>query len=275
MSLRGTLVGLGYAIAYRMALLFFSLSKLPVVGRLFEAPVAARRFTVVTVPVNAKLRETSAILPFDMIRRLVDSAAYVAIAEHCVCREAHSCKDYPSSPGCVYLGEGARSIKYRTRQASKQEAVEWLERARSLGLVTNVVWSSVEFEAIGANPSRTVEICSCCPCCCLMFKTRDASKAYLDNILGFGTARVTSPDSCTRCTNCEAACPFKAVRVDMHEGPAVDATRCKGCGRCVDACRAGVLKVLPNENPGAITDAYGHSTPNAHVFVERFLDMVK
>jgi UDP-glucose 4-epimerase len=275
MSLRDTLVGLCYAIAYRVAILFFSLSRLPVVGRLFEAPVAARRFTVVTVPVNAKLRETSAILPFDMIRQLVDSAAYVAIAEHCICREAHNCKDYPSSPGCVYLGEGARSIKYRTRQATKQEAVEWLDRARSLGLVTNVVWSSVEFEALGANPSRTVEICSCCPCCCLMFKTRDASKAYLDNILGFGTAHVMSPDSCTRCTNCEAACPFKAVRVDMHGGPAVDATRCKGCGRCADACRAGVLKVLPNENHGAVTDAYGHSTPNARELVERFLDMVK
>lgn len=275
MSLRDTLVGLGYAIAYRVAILFFSLSRLPVVGRLFEAPVAARRFTVVTVPVNAKLRETSAILPFDMIRQLVDSAAYVAIAEHCICREAHNCKDYPSSPGCVYLGEGARSIKYRTRQATKQEAVEWLDRARSLGLVTNVVWSSVEFEALGANPSRTVEICSCCPCCCLMFKTRDASKAYSDNILGFGTAHVMSPDSCTRCTNCEAACPFKAVRVDMHGGPAVDATRCKGCGRCADACRAGVLKVLPNENHGAATDAYGHSTPNARELVERFLDMVK
>jgi UDP-glucose 4-epimerase len=275
MSLRDTLVGLGYAIAYRVAILFFSLSRLPVVGRLFEAPVAARRFTVVTVPVNAKLRETSAILPFDMIRQLVDSAAYVAIAEHCICREAHNCKDYPSSPGCVYLGEGARSIKYRTRQATKQEAVEWLDRARSLGLVTNVVWSSVEFEALGANPSRTVEICSCCPCCCLMFKTRDASKAYSDNILGFGTAHVMSPDSCTRCTNCEAACPFKAVRVDMHGGPAVDATRCKGCGRCADACRAGVLKVLPNENHGAVTDAYGHSTPNARELVERFLDMVK
>jgi len=269
------MASLAYGTAYHMAELFFSLSRLPVAGRLFEAPVAAKRFTVVTVPVNARVQETSAILPYDVVRRLVDSAAYVAIADTCVCRDAHRCKDYPVSPGCVYLGEGARSIKYRARPATGREALEWLERARSMGLVTNVVWSSLEFEAIGANPSRTVEICSCCPCCCLMFKTRDASRAYMDNILGFGTARVSDPDACTRCTSCEAACPFKAVRVDMHAGPAIDTMRCKGCGRCEAACRAGVLKVFPNENPGGFANACSPCTPNAAELMERFLAIVK
>ena len=154
-----------------------------------------------------------------MVRQLVDSAAYVAIADTCLCREAHHCKDYPASPGCVYLGEGARTIKHRTKEATKQEAIEWLEKARSMGLVTNLVWSSVEFRAIGADAARTLEVCSCCPCCCLMFKTRNASKAYMGNILGFGTAQVVNADGCTHCTNCEQACPFKAIHVDIRGGP--------------------------------------------------------
>ena len=275
MSLPDALVGLAYGAAYRAAGLAFYLSRLPLVGRLFEAPGAAGRLTVVTVPVNVKLRETTAILPFDMVRQLVDAAAYVAIADTCMCREAHHCKDYPVSPGCVYLGEGARTIKYRTKEATKKEAIEWLEKARSLGLVTNLVWSSVEFEAIGADAARTIEICSCCPCCCLMFKTRNASKAYMDNILGFGTARVIDADGCTRCSNCVPACPFKAITMRRHEVPEIDATRCKGCGRCEAACREAILKVLPKENAGDFSDRCLQSTPNAHELLERFLAMVK
>ena len=269
------LVDIFYSAAYRTALLFLKLSKIPLIGKPFEVLGTRTRFKVVTVPVNAKLQETSAILPFDLVRRLVGSASYVAIADTCLCRQTHGCKDYPSSPGCVYLGEGARSIKYKTRQATGREALEWLEEARSMGLVTNVVWSTVEFRAIGADSSRTIEICSCCPCCCLMFKTRDASKAYMDNILGFGVSKATDVDACTRCTDCESACPFKAIRVDLREGPVIDGTRCKGCGRCEAVCKAGVLKVLLKENMGGISDSKGQSMPNATALMERFLAMVK
>jgi NAD-dependent dihydropyrimidine dehydrogenase PreA subunit len=272
---RGLRVDIVYDAAYYLAILFFRLSRLPVVGRPFEALGTRARLNVVTVPVDVKLRETSAILPFDAARRLVEAASYVAIADTCLCRQAHGCKDYPESPGCIYLGEGARTIKYKIREAEKQEVLEWLERARSLGLVTNLIWSSVEFKALGADAARTVEICSCCPCCCLAFKTRNASKAYTDSILGFGTARAARPEDCTRCTNCETACPFKAIRVDMHTGPSIDAGRCKGCGRCEIVCRANVLKVFPAPIDGDFSNACRRSYANAQEWLERFLAMVR
>jgi Pyruvate/2-oxoacid:ferredoxin oxidoreductase delta subunit len=275
MPLRDTLVDIAYGAAYYMAILFFELSKIPVIGKLFEAPGSGARFKMVTVPVEIKIQGTSAILPFDSARRLVEEASYVAMADACVCRQARKCSNHPDSPGCIYLGEGARTIKYRTRQATKQKALDWLEKARSMGLVTNIIWSSVEFGALGAEASRTVEICSCCPCCCLMFKTRDASKAYMDNILGFGVCRVTDVDACARCTNCEQACPFKAIRVDRHEGPSIDETRCKGCGRCEAVCRAKVLKVFPKESEGDYSNSCERSTPYANDMMERFLAMVR
>lgn len=275
MSFHDRLVDIAYGAAYYMAVFFLRLSRLPVIGKPFEALGSGARLKVVTVPVGAKVRGTSAILPPDSMTRLVEAASYVAIADACMCRQAHQCKDYPHTPGCIYLGEGARTIKHKTRQAEKKEALEWLEKARAMRLVTNVIWSSVEFDAIGAQASRTVEVCSCCPCCCLMFKTRDASRAYTDNIIGSGVCRVTDADACARCTNCERACPFKAIHVDLHAGPSVDEGRCKGCGRCEAVCRAKVLKVFPKGNEGDFSNACEHGTPNASNLMERFLAMVR
>jgi Pyruvate/2-oxoacid:ferredoxin oxidoreductase delta subunit len=275
MSLHDRLVDIVYGAAYHTAVFFLELSRIPVIGRPFEALGAGARLKVVTIPVGLTIQGTSAILPFDSVARLVEAASYVAIADTCLCRQAHQCKDYPAAPGCIYLGEGARSIRYKARQATRQEALGWLKEARSMGLVTNVIWSSVEFKAIGADVNRTIEVCSCCPCCCLMFKARDASKAYMDNILGFGVCRVTDADACARCTNCERACPFKAIHVDLHEGPSIDETRCKGCGRCEAVCRAKVLKVFPKGGQGDITYTREHSTPNVDDMMERFLAMIR
>jgi Pyruvate/2-oxoacid:ferredoxin oxidoreductase delta subunit len=272
---RGLWVDIIYGGAYHVATIFLRLSKLPAIGKPFEALGTRSRLNVVTVPVNVEVQETSAIMPFDAIRRLVEAASYVAMADTCLCRQAHRCKDYPASPGCVYLGEGARTIKYKVREAGKQEALEWLEKARSMGLVTNVIWSSVEFNALGADAARTIEVCSCCPCCCLMFKTRNASKAYIDSIMGFGIARPVGAEECTRCTNCEQSCPFKAIRVDMHDGPLVDPGRCKGCGRCEAVCRAKVLKVFPAGTDGDFSNSCERSSVNTSDYMERFLAMVR
>jgi Pyruvate/2-oxoacid:ferredoxin oxidoreductase delta subunit len=275
MSLHDMLIDVVYGAAYYMAVSFLGLSRIPVIGRPFEALGTAARLKVVTVPVGRMVQGTSAILPYDSVARLVETASYVAIADTCLCRQAHQCKDYPLAPGCIYLGEGARTIRYKMRPATRQEALGWLKEARSMGLVTNVIWSSVELDALGADASRTVEVCSCCPCCCLLFKTRDASKAYMENILGFGVCKVTDADACARCTNCERACPFKAIRVDAHDGPSIDEARCKGCGRCEAVCRAKVLKVFPKEPGNGLVNSREHSTPYADDMMERFLAMVR
>jgi Pyruvate/2-oxoacid:ferredoxin oxidoreductase delta subunit len=223
-----------------------------------------------------KLQSEAAILPFDAVRRLVDSASYIVGLDACMCREIHDCKDYPVDLGCLFLGEGARTLHYKgVRELTKDEALDRLERAKRLGLVNNIIWSSGELKLLGADEKRTIELCSCCPCCCLMFKTRNASRAFADNFSGFGVSKVVDAGECTHCTNCESACPFNAISVDLRNGPMIDESRCKGCGRCEMACKPEVLKVFPLYSRDALTLQKGIPKTDAEDQFDRFLSMVR
>jgi Pyruvate/2-oxoacid:ferredoxin oxidoreductase delta subunit len=270
--------GLAGAVAYRAVSLGLKLSRLPLAGSLVDRLAVKKRLKVltipsgmVTIPVGAALKSNPAVLPFDAAKRLIEASSYIIVTDVCMCREAHDCREYPAGLGCLFLGPGARkmSLHGRVRSISRDDALAHLERARSLGLITNVIWSSAELHALGADPASTVELCSCCPCCCLAFKTRGASRAFIDGIAGFGVAKAVAPDDCTRCTNCARACPFGAIRVDMHDGPHVDVERCKGCGRCETACKPRVLKIFPVEPAERATPLPGT------MYLEEFFAMVK
>lgn len=44
------------------------------------------------------------------------------------------------------------------------------------------------------------------------------------------------------CTVCHAACPYQAISLDQQRRPVVDPSRCNGCGQCVKACPALVVR---------------------------------
>ena len=53
-------------------------------------------------------------------------------------------------------------------------------------------------------------------------------------------------ERCQVCSKCVAAksCKFKAiVRIDRDEPPAIDASRCGGCGVCVENCPFGAIRL--------------------------------
>ncbi len=270
------IIGLLASLTYHIALFCIRMSKVPVIGWPVGMLIGGRNLRVVTVPLDLKLQSESAILPFDAVRRLVESSSFIVGLDACMCRESLDCKDYPVDLGCLFLGEGARTIHYKgVREFTKDEALDRLERAKRLGLVNNIIWSSGELKLLGADANRTIELCSCCPCCCLMFKTRDASKAFVDSFKGFGVCKVIAADECTHCTNCESACPFKAIHVDFHIGPSVDESRCKGCGRCEMACKPEVLKVFPlYARDGKMAQKGIHKTDAEEQF-DWFLSMVR
>lgn len=264
------------SLVYHIALLCIHLSKVPVIGQAVGKLAGGRHLRVVTIPMDARLHSESAILPYDAVRRLVESASFIVGLDECMCRESHDCMDYPKDLGCLFLGEGARTIKYKgARAVTKDEALDRLERAKRLGLVNNIIWSGGELKIMGADEKKTVELCSCCPCCCLMFKTRDASRAFMDSIKGFGVCKVIHMDECTHCTNCLYACPFRAIYVNAHDGPWIDNARCKGCGRCEIACKHAVLKVFPLCPQDIPASEIGLHKSDAEVSIERFLAMVR
>jgi ferredoxin len=225
-----------------------------------------------TIDAYVRIRSTPLVLTPDVARELIDRAAFISLAHNCPCREQRKCPDYPPAFGCLYLGEGARGTVASGNAVAidRQEAIDHLRQAEELGLVPMVLWTSAELRALGAAASRALELCSCCPCCCITRRTGDGMKAYVDGITGLGIARADG--ACIACGECERACPLGAITIS-EDGPAINADRCKGCGRCARSCTQGVLKVFPLEMVPSFTD--GWRMIPARDFVDEILKIIK
>lgn len=207
------------------------------------------------VDVNAMIHSTPVVLTPDLARELIDSAAYISLARRCPCRDERKCQNFPVDFGCLYLGQGARGIvaNGNAREIDRDQAMEHLRRAGELGLVYMVLWTSAELRSLGADAKKALELCSCCPCCCISRRTGDGMKAYIDGITGMGIARAEG--ECSACGECDRACPMNALTI-TEDGPAINPDRCKGCGRCARACKQGVLRVYPLEMVPSFTDGW-------------------
>jgi hypothetical protein len=62
-----------------------------------------------TVNAGVRIRSAPLVLTPDIVRELIDRAAYISLADQCHCREQRKCAGYPATFGCLYLGEGARA----------------------------------------------------------------------------------------------------------------------------------------------------------------------
>ena len=193
-----------------------------------------------------RLKSHPVILPTASAEQVVRESSYLSLAKVCVCRVEHSCQNYPVGLGCLYLGEGAKGIvsKGNAVEITVEQALDVVRQARVMGLVHMVLWTSGELRSLGADASKALELCSCCPCCCIDRRIGDQAQAYLDGITGLGIAR---PDGdCVFCGDCVLSCLFTALVIG-EDGPSINPDRCKGCGRCETACRHGVLKVYTLE----------------------------
>lgn len=195
---------------------------------------------------DLRIRSIPVILTTEIAMDLVRSASYIARAQVCPCRESRHCQEYPAAFGCLYLGDGAKGITARgnAREITPDDAVDHVNKAFDTGLVHMILWTSAELRALGADAGRALELCSCCPCCCITRRTGEGMNAYIDGIVGLGVARAEG--ECSACGECDRVCPLGAIFI-TGDGPAINADRCKGCGRCARACKSGVLKVYPLE----------------------------
>lgn len=54
---------------------------------------------------------------------------------------------------------------------------------------------------------------------------------------------------CLGLADCEVACTFGAIRMNVDGLPVVDIDRCTACGDCVDACPRDLFEILPLSQP--------------------------
>ena len=101
---------------------------------------------------------------------------------------------------------------------------------------------------------RPAFICNCCGCCCeaLIAQRRFG---FLKPVHTTGFVPEVDADRCTGCGKCVEACPVEAmgsVSANEPKSPKkrrarLDERICLGCGVCVPACRTGGLRLVRRE----------------------------
>ncbi len=179
------------------------------------------------VPVGVSIENRVEIYPEEDIRTILSSKQAWGVLD-CVCRKqrqligkgcehpVHVCLVLGERRGMFDAVQGIDALDLAGAQAV-------LEAAAEAGLV----------HTVSNHRNELTYICSCCTCSCGIL--RGISEVGLSNVVARSryAARVAA-DLCIGCGDCEAACQFDAIHLDVSAQ--VDQTVCVGCGVCVRAC---------------------------------------
>ena len=172
--------------------------------------------------------------------KIVDETDDLAIV-HCYCKQEKDltkdpCKITDKRDICINLGETANfaiNHNFGTRIA-KKEAKDILREAEKLGLVHKIFKSNLQF-------GRTIDgICSCCKCCCGMFRYHhEGTWPYMTL-----TSYIANLDKsiCNGCEDCVERCPMN--NISMKNDVAVLDKKCIGCGLCAYICKPKAIQLV-------------------------------
>ncbi len=229
--------------------------KTPVLGRILKKismlEDRSRHFSQFYVmPINRDLnyekQNKNVVLPYTMVKKLIESSNYRVIMNKCYCRDANNCTDYGPEIGCIMLGEGTQVLVKNgiARDVTVKEAVDHLKQAADMGLVAAAFWMELEGLVSGVSEEqhhKFLELCLCCPCCCLGFRGfKKIGPAFNDRIGSIGWKPV-SGDGCVGCGVCADVCPIDAVSVGAESISISD--ECIGCGLCASKCPQEAIKM--------------------------------
>jgi Na+-translocating ferredoxin:NAD+ oxidoreductase subunit B len=207
-----------------------------------------------TVPVHKSIPIEHAVGTYDRIRDFVEASPGPFGAIPCVCRQGHDltgepCKQTREPHNCLMLGMAAKMMiaKGVARKVSKQEMLEFLEKADRDGLVLQP-----------QNTQEPMYVCCCCGCCCGVL---NMAKKLPKPAEFFQSDFVASLDSgkCQVCGTCIARCNMDAIAGDDGP-PEIAEDRCIGCGLCVTTCPSEALTLRNKERrpppPKDVKDLY-------------------
>ena len=199
------------------------------------------------IEMGVEVRPENVVLPSQFIDHILRKSRYIFIMNSCMCRDANDCHDYPHEMGCIFLGRGTTRISPDMgRQATVEEAIDHMRRAREKGLVHLVGRNKIDSVWLNTGPKEDLlSICNCCPCCCLWKMLPDLSDGIASGVTRMPGVDVQVTDRCTGCGRCEEEGWCFVNAISVRDGRAtIDSGSCRGCGRCAERCPSGAVEVL-------------------------------
>ena len=206
--------------------------------------LSRRKSNITYLPINETLRAEGVPMPAEVIAAYIEQSPYHAIMNHCLCRMARDCKDYPLDIGCLFMGESALQMPPEiSRRVDAPEALRHLEGAINAGMVPLV--GKVRFDNFAfliPDEKKLLSVCFCCPCCCMMAYYRHLPPDKLDTVFPrLEGLEIEVTAACQGCGTCARNCYVKAIIVE--NGQAVHSAICRGCGRCARFCPNQAVRI--------------------------------
>jgi len=226
------------------------LSHLPGLGRMIEYALFENDDIMYlpkdqVIPVKASLRPNGEFMvPSRIVEHFIQEANIHWIMDTCICRKASNCTDYPTTLGCLFLGEAAREINPELgRPVSSREALAHVQQCREAGLVHMIGRNKLDSVWLNVRPGhKLLTICNCCPCCCLWRILPHITPKIGSKITRMPGVTVGVNNSCVGCGTCaQGVCFTKSIR--MENDRAVIDESCRGCGQCSAVCPNNAIEV--------------------------------
>jgi len=216
----------------------------------FGAELARGMPPVRVIPISETLRESTEVLPYEVLEAKVEGQQYCAVGK-CPCRQikayvGEGCDH--SIDNCLHFGDMGRYMVEQgmAREITTEETLKILKEANEEGLVHTG-------DNLGADLIST--ICNCCGCCCIFLDTR--KRMGLDTISPSSYVARVDADLCIACGTCEDRCPMEAIAVGDDDVSEVDQDLCIGCGVCTPTCNEEAVDLVQREQinpPPSIPD---------------------
>jgi len=201
-------------------------------------------------------RPEETALPSEIVHHFIERANKHWIMNFCICRDASKCEDYPIEYGCLFMGDAVEDINPELgKLVTKEEAHDYVRKCREAGLVHLIGRNKLDAQWLGVSPGeKLLTVCNCCPCCCLWKVLPDLKPEIGRKITKMHGVEVEVTDACIGCGICmeDDVCFVNAI--SMIDEKAVIGLECRGCGRCVELCPTGAIKLTIN-NPEFIKDS--------------------